>query len=220
MEDYTEFKKMNYRKRINAATEEGVVMFDPDSLNDVVGADNLSYNEYLDVQIKSLGKVRPYFAACFFNFPIEFKGQIEKIKKDKLCFERIYISGMFPDGGMFDGKEDHVWMNRAGFEGLKRGDCVQFFAEVYRYIKTGRGKHIDYALRNPQSIKVIESYELPTDDELIYQGINRIICDTCIYDSNCHKSFCLLGPDRELLKEQMHAIIKGYEETGESGFDY
>lgn len=60
---------------------------------------------------------------------------------------------MYPDGMMFGSKEEHVWMNKAGFEKFNVGDSVSFGAEVYRYIKTGNGKLIDYGLRNPTGIK-------------------------------------------------------------------
>lgn len=87
-----------------------------------------------------------------------FKGQIEKVKSKHVCFKatphnltkrrqrlagtivrrclkRIFISGMYTDGTMFDGKEDHVWMDKSGFEEYAIGDGVSFGAEVYRYVK-------------------------------------------------------------------------------------
>ena len=42
---------------------------------------------------------------------------------------------MYTDGTMFDGKEDHVWMDKSGFEEYTIGDGVSFGAEVYRYVK-------------------------------------------------------------------------------------
>ena len=51
------------------------------------------------------------------------------------CLKRIFISGMYTDGTMFDGKEDHVWMDKSGFEKYAVGDGVSFGAEVYRYVK-------------------------------------------------------------------------------------
>lgn len=162
MENFNDFKKAHYKHNTCVMTEGGVINFNPDSLSEVVGAEKMTYDEYLDVQISSLGKTRSYFELCLFNHVIEFKGQIERINKGNVCFKRIYISGMYPDGTMFDGREDHVWMDRKGFEDLRVGDSVSFFAEVYRYVKTSNGKQIDYSLRNPESIKKIPSYELPT----------------------------------------------------------
>lgn len=214
MEDFSEFKKVNYGKDICVATEGGVVFFNPDSLKEVVGAGKMTYDEYLDVQIHSLGKVRSYFATCYFNYALDFKGQIEKITKNTVCFKRIFVSGMFSDGDMFDGKEDHVWMNKSGFESYNVDDCVTFIAEVYRYIKTGNGKQIDYSLRNPKGIKKIASYELPRDDDLIKQEINWIICETCYLNSHCNKAFCIHNSkERKMLQKQMVAMVKSINDS-------
>lgn len=209
MEDFNEFKKTNYGKKICAETENGIIFFDPDSLKDVVGAEKMTYDEYLDVQIRSLGKIRSNFQMCYFNIPLEFKGQIEKIAKDNVCFKRIYICGMFSDGVMFDGKEDHVWMKKVGFETAQTGDRFSFFADIYRYVKTGNGKLIDYALRNPKGIKKIVSYELPSNDDLIMQKIKQIICETCFLNEQCNRTFCMLDSGKQKqLKKQMFDAVK------------
>lgn len=163
-----------YGEKDYISDENGIVFFDPDSQKDVVGAEKMSYDEYLSVQLASLRHdYRSGFANGFFNYLLEFKGQIEKIRAKHICFKRIFISGMYPDGAMFDGKEDHVWMDKTGFEELNVGDSVSFSADVYRYIKTGNGKLIDYGLRNPTGIKKIEEYQLPSDDELRMQMIGK-----------------------------------------------
>ena len=100
--------------------------------------------------------------------------------------------GMYSDGDGFDGKEDHVWMDKTGFEEFNVGDSISFRAEVYRYIKTGNGKLIDYGLRNPIDIKKIEEYQLPSDDELRMQMINQMICETCYLSEHCNRVSCLL----------------------------
>lgn len=214
MENFSEFKKVNYGKNICTATEGGVVFFNPDSLKEVVGAEKMTYDEYLDVQINSLGKVRSYFETCYFNYAIEFKGQIEKVTKNNICFKRIFVSGMFSDGEMFDGKEDHVWMNKQEFESFNVDDCVTFSAEVYRYVKTNNGKLIDYSLRNPKGIKKIASYELPSDDDLMKQEINWIICETCFLNEQCNKTFCMRNSkERKALQKQMFEMIKSKNES-------
>ena len=84
--------------------EDGLVFFNPDSRKDVVGAEKMSYDEYLDVQLASLGHAyRSGFANGIFNYLLEFKGQIEKVKPKHICFKRVFISGMYTDGTMFDG---------------------------------------------------------------------------------------------------------------------
>ena len=187
------------------------ILFDPAPQRNVVGAEKFSYNDYLDVQFASLGKKhRPYFADCFFNSVMShFKGQIEKVNPKHICFKRIFISGMYTDGTMFDGKEDHVWMEKSGFEECDVGDSVSFCAEVYRYVKTGNGKLIDYGLRNPTGIQKIEAYELPSDDELIMQEVEQLICETCFLSEQCNRNYCTMDPKKKrLLKQEMFRAIK------------
>lgn len=194
MEDFKELVKAYYKSNVCALVSGGAIQFDPKSLNEVAGAEKLTYDEYIDIQIRSLGKQRSSFEACYFNIPAGFKGQIEKISKKHICFQRIFVSGMYPDGTFFDGKEDHVWMEKSEFESFKVGDCVEFYAEVYRYLKTGNGKLIDYSLRNSEEIKKIPAYELPSDEELMLQAMKQIICETCLFSEHCDRVFCLRNP--------------------------
>ena len=210
MENYSKFKKAYYGTKTCVQAEGGVVMFDPESQREVVGAEKMTYDEYLDVQIASLGKLRREFVNLYFNIPMGFKGEIEKMNKHKICFKRIFTTGMFFDGELFDGKEDHVWMDRIGFEEYQVGDSVEFFAEIYRYLKTGNGKQIDFSLRNPAGIKRIPPYALPSDEELAEQSINMIICETCYLNEQCNRGACL-RPKKEInqLKQSMKRMITG-----------
>ena len=133
-----------------------------------------------------------------------FKGEIEKVNKDKVCFKRIFTTGMFFDGGMFDGKEDHGWMDRRGFEEYRIGDSVEFLAEVYRYVKTGNGKQIDFGLRNPEGIKRVPTYQLPTDEQILEQSIDMIVCEMCYLNEHCNRGMCM-RPKNEIkqLKKSM-----------------
>lgn len=203
-----------YGEKDCISDENGIVFFAPDSQKAVVGAEKMSYDEYLSVQLASLGHdYRSGFANGVFNYLLEFKGQIEKIKAKHICFKRIFISGMYPDGEMFDDKEDHVWMDKAGFEELKVGDSVSFGADVYRYIKTGNGKLIDYGLRNPTGIKKIEEYQLPSDDELRMQMIGGIICETCYLSEHCNKVSCFFPKEKTEQKRQMMDFLKNCNTT-------
>lgn len=195
------------------SNEDGIVFFKPDSQKDVIGADKMSYDEYIDVQLASLGHdYRSGFANGLFNYL--FKGQIEKVNAKHVCFKRIFISGMYPDGVMFDDKEDHVWMEKTGFEEFAVGDSISFGAEVYRYVKTGKGKLIDYGLRNPKGIKKIEEYQLPSDDELRMQMIEEIICETCYLSEHCNSVSCLLPKGvRKAKQQQMMSFVKGCNNT-------
>ena len=148
------------------------------SLERIVGGENLSYDEFLEIKERSAGKVRDSFEVCYYEIPLGFKGEVEKRTRDKICFRRIFV-------------EDHVWMDVIGLEDLKKGDCISFFAEVYCYLKTGNGKFIDFGLRNPSRIKIIEPYELPSDDDLMRQELRFIVCETCYLRDQCFGS-CLL----------------------------
>ena len=192
MEKSKQIKNVYYGTNTCELVEGGIVFYSHDSKDKVVGADEMTYDEYIDVQMKSLGKVRIYFLRCYMNCTMGFKGQVEKITKNNICFRQIFVSGMYSDGVMFDGKEDHVWVSKDGFKGFCVGDCASFFAEVYRYVKKSNGKLIDYALRNPENIKKIEPYELPSDDELRLQEIEQIICETCFLSDHCNRMHCIL----------------------------
>lgn len=204
----------NYGKEGCVSRENGIVFFAPDSQKDVVGAEKMSYDEYLSVQLASLGHdYRSGFANGLFNYLLGFKGQIEKVNTKHICFKRIFISGIYSDGVMFDDKEDHVWMDKAGFEELNVGDSVSFCADVYRYIKTGNGKLIDYGLRNPTGIKKIEEYQLPSDDELRMQMIGEIVCETCYLSEHCNRVSCSFPREKKEQKRQMMDFLKNCNNT-------
>lgn len=209
MNYYENIKKANYGQNVCMMMEGGSIDFDPEKRKEVVGAERITYDEYLDIQFASLGKTRGGFACCFYNYAMEFKGRIERFAKSRICFKAIYLEGIYTDGYMFEGKEDHVWMDIAGFESFQVGDCVSFWAEVYRYIKTRNGKLIDFGLRKPKGIKKIDSYELPTDEELIDQEIRLMLCDTCFYSEQCNKNYCLRNPKeiRQIKKDIKNILL-------------
>ncbi len=192
MEIWEAFKKAHYGKNVVVQSEWGTICFDPDSLSEVVDGDRITYEEYLEIQLQSAKNVRHYFERCYYSIPLGFRGQIERRTKNKVCFKRIYVEGMYSDGTCFSGKEDHVWMDLKDFEDCQVGDSVSFIAEIYRYLKTGNGKAIDFGLRNPKEIKRIPEYELPTDKELIEQDIDLIVCETCYLNECCTPSDCIL----------------------------
>lgn len=193
-ENQTKMQKLfpeYYGQKVILKDHDYMIDFDPDEFHKTVGAEKLTYDEYLDIQMKSSHEVRVYFKTCYYNIPLGFKGRIERRTKNNICFKRIFVEGMFPDGVCFDGKEEHVWMSNAQFEKYKIGDCVSFFAEVYRYVKTSNGKQIDFALRNPENIKRIKPYEPPSDKELFLQVTSRIVCDNCYLNEHCNKTYCI-----------------------------
>lgn len=209
MSEWNEFKKAHYGSKTCVMSSWGTIDFNPEKLKEIKGGEKLSYDEYLEIQRESAKECRHYFEMCYYECALGFRGQIEKKNDKNVCFKRIFVEGMYMDGECFDGKEDHVWIPIQGFEKFSIGDCVSFFAEIYLYLKTSNGKSIDYGLRNPKGIKKIEPYELPSDDELLLQSINSIICETCFYNEQC-SGYCLRNK-KELsdLRRDMMKMVKG-----------
>lgn len=193
----------------NTVTADGIV-FSKNFAKGIVGGEKLTYDECLELQWKSVGKKEhTKFKELYINqdMPI-FKGQIDKINNEYVCFNRIFIDYMRMDGIFNVGKEDHVWMDKRSFKKYNIGDCVEFYAEVYRYIKTSNGKILDYGLRNPKDIKKIDKYQLPSDKQLQEQIINDILCESCFLYDQCDRSYCIRnGKEKRDLKKSMMAIV-------------
>lgn len=89
---WQELKKEFYGTKTCVQTSEwGNIDFDPDSMSDVVGGEKLTYDEYLDILMKSGKNVRGWFEMCYHEMPLEFAGQIEKINKDNICFNVRHV---------------------------------------------------------------------------------------------------------------------------------
>ena len=74
-------------------------------------------------------------------------------------------------------------------------ECIQMVAVLMgkKNMFGCNGKQIDFALRNPEQIQEIESYELPSDNDLREQEISSIFCESCYLRECCSKVFCLLS---------------------------
>ena len=171
----------------------GVMVFDEAEIAKIVGAGKMSYDEFLELQWKSMSTWRGGFEKVYFcDGWASYNGKIQNKTKDKVCFNRIYIKGFYCDGNGFEGREEHVWMDAAGFEKYHVGDCLSFSADIYRYVKTKHGKLLDFGLCNPSNIEQIEEYHIPSDDDLLKQWIDKMICDhLCMYHDHCYKDMCI-----------------------------
>mgnify|MGYP006935845381 CR=1 FL=1 len=218
-ENWVQTKSAYYGSKTSLQVYGGIIDFDPDKHKDLVGGEKITYDEYLDLQMmvcENEVKVRWHFARCYYYIPLEFAGEIERITGKAVCFKRIYISGMYPDGSCFDGKEDHVWIEKHGLESFGVGDCLSFFAEPYRYIKTGNGKQIDFGLRNPQVVKKIDKYELPSDSQLMMQSIDAITCEVCYLNEQCYGGMCIRNKNElHSLRKEMLKSVMGAEKSKE-----
>ena len=204
-----------YGTTVGVISEWGLIDFNPRELATLTGGGSLSYDEYLDIMKASGNQVRRDFSKAYYDgADYSFKGRVQRVneKNGKVCFQRIHISGVFRNNTMqcFTGKEDHVWMDLAGFPHCKKGDCFQFYADIYRYLKTGNGKKIDFGLRNPNHVERIDHYILPTDAELLRQEIDELIChNLCLYKEHC-TGFCIANQE---WRQSMRAMFLGKEST-------
>lgn len=111
---WQKLKKEFYGSKTCVQSEWGIVDFNTDSMSDVVGGEKLTYDEYLDILMKSSKNVRGWFEMCYYETPLKFAGQVEKINKDNICFKRIYVCGMFMDALFLLLKLCEVWANSYG----------------------------------------------------------------------------------------------------------
>ena len=206
---WEEAKKNNYKKSVVFFDcDDGNIAFSEKSWMETESKIPLSYDDYLDLQYLTIRNCRHGFERCYYDsYYSEFKGQIEKISNDNVCFKRIYISGTNYDY-FFEGKEDHVWMSQAGFESFAEGDCVRFVAETYRYLKTRNGKALDFGLRNPSEIEKIGLYELPSDDELLEQSIEELICETCFLADACDGVCIVKRSEKNKIQKEFFKLLK------------
>lgn len=90
------------------------------------------------------------------------------------------------------------------------GDCLSFGGEIYRYLKTKNGKQISFGIREPYDIKKIESYELPSDDDMLMQAIDQMICEVCMFNEHCYMGMCIANEEwREGLRKTLFNAVKG-----------
>ena len=194
-------------------TEFGIIDMSDDAMKDVVGGEDLSYEEYLQAVFNSRNIRRHCFEYCYYsNAWCNFKGQINRFdkKKGKVIFNRIYISGGLMDGDCYEGKEDHVWMDIKPFESYQEGDCLSFGGEVYRYLKTRNGKQISFGIRVPYDISKIETYELPTDDDMLMQAVDQMICEACMFNEHCYMGMCIANKEwRDEMRKTLFNAAKG-----------
>lgn len=175
--------------------QSGFIDFDPEGMDRVINGSFKNYNEYLEVQKRSINSRRYLGMIYLCGYEADFKGTIDRFdERGKLLFIKIMVSGMYHDGNGFYGTEDHVWMESSPFKGYTAGDSVHFSAEIYCYMKHNNGKLIDYGLRNPMDIVKISPYDIPTEDQLIEQEISRLVCETCMYGEQCY-GFCIANEE-------------------------
>lgn len=197
---WEEAKEMFNKTDAIVTLDVGTIDFSPKEMKAVVHGQFKSYDEYLEIQRKSCATNRRYFEECYYNFGGEnsFKGEVIKINSANktVLFKRIFISGIYDDGNGFTGKEDHVWVTVSNTSLFLPGKSYSFEADVYRYMRHGKGgKSIDFGLRNLRHIKESTEYTLPSNEELIDQTIENLVCGICMFKKHCYGTFCLMNED-------------------------
>lgn len=204
-------EELRYKDHI-VLSEFGIIDTSRDAMKDVYKGEHLTYDEYMQALFDSRHERRNCFEHCYYsNACCRFKGQICKMNK-RVLFERIYISAILPDGEGYEGKEEHVWMDAEPFKEYWVGDCLAFEGEIYRYLKTGNGRQISFGIRKPYDIEKIGTYELPSDEELLKQTIDDLICESCVFRDHCYMGNCIANEKwRESMREALFAALKGKE---------
>ena len=181
-DDWKETKRDFYAQNYQVMVENGIIDFSTDGMKSVRNGEHLSYDEYLDIQYYSLGHIKSNLEGIYYDGNIAaYKGCISKKSHGNMLFKKLYANIMSPDGTGYDTKENHVWMDATPFKDFLVHDCVAFDATVYRYIKTGHGRKIDYSLCNPINIRKIPPYQLPSDDQIENQIIDDLLWENSKY---------------------------------------
>ena len=176
-------QKKYYGKNTWVSVNDGMIDFSPNGMKKVKGGEQLTYPDYLKIQYSSLGHTKVGLERVFFDaYSARFKGEITKKIHDHLLFKKLYIDAIDSDLVGYVDSEDHVWMSAKPFNDLKINDCVEFDAKVYRYLKVGHGKRIDYGLVNPKNIKRITPYSLPSSEQIKRQIVDDLLWSTSKYN--------------------------------------
>lgn len=194
-------------------SEFGAIDTTDDAMKDVAGGENLSYEEYLQVLFNSRNIIRHCFEYCYYsNAWCDFKGGLADLIKRKA---RSYsIASMYlADLWMVIAtkvRRTMSGMDIEPFEEYQVGDCLSFGGEIYRYLKTKNGKQISFGIREPYDIKKIESYELPSDDDMLMQAVDQMICEVCMFNEHCYMGMCIANEEwREGLRKTLFNAAKG-----------
>ncbi len=202
-ERWNSIKKHFYATNRIVFADGGNIDFSPWEVSQIVNAPNLTYDEYLELAWNSRVTARGEFELAYYgDMGGSFTGKVDRVSSHgKVCFSEILVEGFYEDGIGYSGVEEHVWMDSKEFPDLKPGICVNFGAEVYRYLKRGHGKALDYGLRNPYSIEVVEKYELPSKLDLLMQDIDHMTCQMCMYREHCYLGNCIAEDYRKAMRE-------------------
>ena len=85
---------------------------------------------------------------------------------------------------------------------------------IYR-LRCGRNRlccavEISFGIREPYDITQIETYELPSDDDMIMQAVDQMICEVCMFNEHCYMGMCIANKEwREEMRKTLFNAAKG-----------
>lgn len=58
--------------------------------------------------------------------------------------------------------------------------------------------------------KKVDSYKLPSDDDLLRQSVNQIICEVCMFRDHCYGGMCIANKEwLDGMRKSMFDAVKG-----------
>ncbi len=167
------------------------------------------------------GNLQHYYAeggdktahGIFQGWVIEKKNGWTLLKYLTIRFREMDINYIFHD---VVGIEDHIWVvDEDVYNNCEIGDYIEFTGKAYAYRRrTARVKQegeIDFSLKDIENIRKIERYNYPPEDmeqseqEDIQRWEDELICEMCMYSSQCYHNGICLAPDGWF--EKMHKIM-------------
>lgn len=73
-----------------------------------------------------------------------------------------------------------------------------------------QSEFVSFGIREPYDIKKIESYELPSDDDMFMQAVDQMICEACMFNEHCCMGMCIANEEwRERMRKIFFNAAKG-----------
>lgn len=203
---WEEFKDENRGREYLVLSEYGPIRFSRDGMKDVVGGENLTFEEYLDAQ-KPTSKTRTGLQSAYYQCPeCDFMGIISRKNSRKVLFKRLYISGFDSYMENFSSTEKNVWVDVRKFRDFNVGDAVSFTGTIYQYLFTNGKQQINYAVKKPDNVVKVNEKDIPSDRDVMEDSLRALVCDTCMLQEHCN-GFCLMENKRkELVGAMMEAV--------------
>lgn len=120
-----------------------------------------------------------------------FKGTLAAIENGKCLLKDVVVewqTGL----DIWTGKVDSVWVQDAipfVAEDIAAGDAVSFSGHIVQ-CKEAKDT-LELELVDDGSVQKIESYEVPSEEQLEQQFLEQISCETCLYAEQCDHLFCM-----------------------------